>query len=83
MKRALLTGGAGFIGSNLRKELVSMGFEVFTWEQNEIDIQKIELQVSEKIELVQPDAVFHVGASADTLQTNVEYMFLFNYEFTK
>jgi len=83
MKRVLLTGGAGFIGSNLFKELTSLGFDVTTWEQNEIDTQKIELQVAQKIEEVQPNVVFHAGASADTLQKNVEYMFLFNYEFTK
>jgi ADP-L-glycero-D-manno-heptose 6-epimerase len=83
MKRVLVTGSAGFIGSNLCKELTSLGFGVTTWEHNEIDTQKIEFQVAQKIEKVQPNVVFHAGASADTLQKNVEYMFLFNYEFTK
>ena len=83
MKRALLTGGKGFIGSKLSKELAGVGFAVTSWEQNEIDTQKIEFQIAEKIEEVQPNVVFHVGASADTLQKNLEYMFLFNYEFTK
>ena len=28
MKRAVVTGGAGFIGSNLAEELANMGYEV-------------------------------------------------------
>ena len=83
MKNALVTGSFGFIGSNLLKRLSIHGFTVSIFEEIDIHPKLIESEVRDKIEECKPDVIFHVGASADTLQTNIEYMMLFNYQFTK
>lgn len=81
MKKIIITGTDGFIGSNLKNEL-SNKFEII--EINE-DIFK---NVNWKDEVSKYfwqsiEVVFHIGACSDTLETNVNYMMLLNYEFTK
>lgn len=81
MEKIVITGTKGFIGSNLKKELEGK-YEIL--EINE-DIFK---NISWKDEVskhfwLDIEAVFHVGACSDTLETNVNYMMLVNYEFTK
>lgn len=81
MEKIIITGTKGFIGSNLKKEL-ECEYEIL--EINE-DIFK---NVSWKDEVskyfwLDIKCVFHVGACSDTLETNVNYMMLVNYEFTK
>jgi len=81
MKKVIITGTKGFIGSNLMKSL-DLAFDII--EINE-DIFN---SVSWKDELTKHfwldiHAVFHVGACSDTLETDVNYMMLLNYEFTK
>lgn len=41
MKKVVITGGAGFIGSHLAEELVGRGFQVviLDWSQAEIDVK--------------------------------------------
>ena len=81
MEKIIITGTKGFIGSNLKNELKDK-FEII--EINE-DIFK---NISWKDEVskyfwLDIESVFHVGACSDTLETNVNYMMLVNYEFTK
>jgi ADP-L-glycero-D-manno-heptose 6-epimerase len=81
MKKAIITGGKGFIGSNLMEEIKDR-YEVIqieeeflnfsNWEEKILDIFSKEIEV-----------VFHVGACSNTLEQDVNYMMLLNYEFTK
>ena len=82
MKNILITGSKGFIGSNLKAEL-SNQFKI--WEINEDIFQSEDWmdQLSNLFEQVDFHTVFHVGACADTLEQNVNYMMLLNYQFTK
>ena len=81
MKKIIITGTNGFIGSNLKKELINkfeiieINEEIFDSPNWKTDVLKL---FNDKI-----SAVFHIGACSDTLETNVNYMMLLNYEFTK
>ena len=78
--KVLITGAEGFIGRNLKQKLQSK-YKIFTFEESELDfdwrttIKKIFEQGLE--------CVFHVGACSDTLEQDVNYMMLLNYEVTK
>lgn len=76
--KALVTGGAGFIGSHLVDKLVASGYEVhvidnlrsgdvtFVHPQAVFHKEDIRSQVSKKIILREkPDVVFHLAAQAD------------------
>jgi len=83
MKNILITGTYGFIGSQLKQHFLSLGYNVH--EINE-DIFTSEFWFDVLIETlykVQPDAIFHMGACSNTLEQNVNYMMVLNYEFTK
>lgn len=83
MKKALITGTNGFIGKNLVKELTSQ-FDIV--ELNEDDIFNGDnwcLLLSDKLNTIKPDVIFHVGACSDTLETDVNYMMTRNFESTK
>lgn len=77
--RILVTGDKGFIGSNLMKALgdkhtvFGLGEELFESEHWKQDLEIY-------LDNIFPDAVFHVGACSDTLNTDVEYMMTRNYE---
>lgn len=74
MKRALITGAAGFTGQYLRQELAEHGWEVWGLGQTPaptdflngyVQTNLLETDhLSEVIQRVQPDAVFHLAAIA-------------------
>ena len=81
MEKIIITGTKGFIGSNLKKELegkyeiIEINEDIFnnvTWKDEVLKYFWLDIK-----------CVFHVGACSDTLETNVNYMMLVNYEFTK
>jgi ADP-L-glycero-D-manno-heptose 6-epimerase len=77
--RLLITGTKGFIGKNLKDHFSDC--EIFTFEESDIvDNWKIRI---DSFFLNGIDAVFHVGACSNTLEQNVNYMMLLNYEVTK
>ena len=78
--KVLITGAQGFIGRNLYQKLESK-YEILTFEESDIK----ENWVTTLIDLMsqKPKAVFHVGACSDTLEQDVNYMMLVNYEITK
>ena len=81
MDKIIITGTKGFIGSNLKKELEDK-YEII--EINEDVFKNISWkEEGSKYFWLNIKAVFHVGACSDTLETNVNYMMLVNYEFTK
>jgi len=80
MKKYLVTGAIGFIGRNLVKT-IGAEHQVITFEESELDGDwKSKL---DKIFEQGLDGVFHVGACSDTLEQDVNYMMLLNYEVTK
>lgn len=83
MSKVVLTGGFGFIGSNLYKELKNHFKEVTSIEEGVFQAQDWKEYVISALNDSKPDAIFHVGACSDTLETDVNYMMTRNYEFTK
>ena len=78
--KILITGTHGFVGKNLVKILKDK-YQIFTL--NEIDLQKDWNSILKNIFDQGIIGVFHVGACSDTLEQNVNYMMLLNYEVTK
>lgn len=80
----LVTGHLGFIGSALFAHLTAttdhniMGLEADIFEHD--DWQNY---IQELLDTYQPDVVFHIGACTDTLETDVNYMMIRNFESTK
>ncbi len=74
-RRAIVTGGAGFIGSHVVDRLVDEGYRVLAVDDlssgraenvnREADLEQIDIrgtQLADKISSYQPDAVFHLAA---------------------
>lgn len=84
MKKILITGSKGFIGKKLYDELFF---------NDDIELKGIDSEIFDDINWVDtlknilndfnPDVVFHVGACSDTLQNDVNFMFIRNYESTR
>jgi len=97
----IVTGGAGFIGSNLIKGLNNNGEENILIVdhlgegkkyKNLLDIQFFDYSdkedfikniISGKFDNEKIKAIFHLGACTDTMNYNVRYMVLNNYEYSK
>lgn len=78
--KVLITGAEGFVGRNLKRELQSE-YTIFTFEERELDFDwrtTIKQMFEQGLE-----CVFHIGACSDTLEQDVNYMMLLNYEVTK
>lgn len=77
----LVTGSKGFIGRNLinylsNKNIISFDDEIFNvnfWDKNLINY----------LDINNPDVIFHIGACSDTLESDVNFMMIRNYEATK
>ena len=61
MKKILLIGKTGQLGSEIIKDANSFGFEVFSFEREELDATN-KIQVKEKIEQIKPDALINTSA---------------------
>jgi len=81
MKKIIITGSIGFIGSNLKKELESK-YEIIEITEEIFKTTNWREEVS-KYSWTDIKGVFHIGACSNTLETDVNYMMLVNYEFTK
>ena len=81
MEKIIITGTKGFIGSNLKKELEGK-YDIIEINEDIFQNMSWKDEVS-KYFWLNIKGVFHVGACSDTLETNVNYMMLVNYEFTK
>jgi len=64
MKKILLIGKTGQLGSNLMKDASSFGFEIFGFKKKEMDVTN-EIQVREKIEETKPDILINTAAYLD------------------
>lgn len=82
MKKILITGTNGFIGSNLKKELANE-HKIFEINEDIFDSKDWMSEVEQLFDYIKIDAVFHIGACSDTLEQRVNYMMMLNYQFTK
>ncbi len=61
MRKVLITGGAGFIGSHMALELVELGFEVTIYDnfnkQIHGDKQSLNDELASKVELIRGDVI--------------------------
>lgn len=82
--RIAITGTKGFIGSNLLTKLQKKEKNSFL-EINEdlLSLEDWQIVLVNKLNNFQPKVIFHIGACSDTLETNVQYMMVRNFEFTK
>lgn len=81
MDKIIITGTKGFIGSNLKKQLESK-YDIIEINEDIFQTLNWKDEIS-KYFWLNIKSVFHVGACSDTLETDVNYMMLVNYEFTK
>lgn len=81
LEKIIITGTFGFIGSNIKKEFRSR-FEIIQINEDIFQTANWREEVS-RFFLRDIKAVFHVGACSNTLESDVNYMMLVNYEFTK
>jgi ADP-L-glycero-D-manno-heptose 6-epimerase len=83
MKKILITGTNGFIGSKLKEKLVSVGHELYELNEDYFDLESWFSELYVSLRRIKYDVVFHVGACSDTLEKDVDYMMTRNYESTK
>ena len=84
MKKVLITGSQGFIGSRLVSHLSKTNeCQIFTLTEDIFDNDTWVDDIKLMLLSIQPDVIFHVGACSDTLEQNVNYMMILNFESTK
>jgi len=92
----LVTGGAGFIGSNLVKGLNDQGYEDIiicdnlSKSEKHLNLNGLKYfdyvdkeDLFEVLEDIAPDVIFHEGACSDTMESDGKYMMSNNYEYSK
>lgn len=79
----VITGHEGFIGSNLIDTLRMLGHRAVGINSSYLKMPNWKLQIHSFLDTVKPDGIFHVGACSDTLEQDVNYMMVRNYEATK
>lgn len=83
MKKVLVTGTNGFIGLNLMFELKKLDYVTHGFDESYLSFDDWEKTLITTLEFLNCDAVFHVGACSDTLEQDVNFMMVRNYESTK
>lgn len=81
--KVLLTGSEGFIGKNLKEELLNQGHKIIEINENIFESESWKTDLTLLLTKNKPETIFHVGACSDTLEQDVNYMMILNYEFTK
>lgn len=83
MKRVVITGTAGFIGKALKHKLHDLGYDILEINEGILSNTDWEKQLINRLDEFEAEVIFHVGACSDTLETDVNYMMVRNYEFTR
>ena len=81
-KAVIITGGSGFIGSNVAKLFVESGFNVINIDRKKREIPGVtqypfeidNKQVKGIVELIKPHAVIHIAANNSVPQSVVDPM---------
>jgi ADP-L-glycero-D-manno-heptose 6-epimerase len=79
--KVLITGTNGFIGKNLKKALKK--HQILSINEDIFDSSDWIQILHDKVWEFQPEVVYHIGACSNTLEQDVNYMMVVNYEFTK
>lgn len=81
--KVCVTGNLGFIGKALTKELIDKGFYVIGFDKPDISsLSDLRTEIFNYFNDNMPEAVFHVGASSDTMNTDTTEMMMLNAEST-
>lgn len=84
MDKILITGYKGFIGSNLYKEYnKGICYEVDGLDSDYLYNENWDNILINRLNVIKPNVIFHVGACSNTLEKDVNYMMIRNYESTK
>lgn len=83
MTNLLITGSLGFIGRQLVNSLKGIGREVSELDEEYFKTLDWKAELTNALDRSDPEAVFHVGACSNTLEQDVQYMMIRNYESTK
>lgn len=85
MKKVLITGTRGFIGNKLCIHIKEIHDEINVLEINDTIFGEEDWHSNLKYKITKfnPEVVFHVGACSDTLEKDVNFMMIRNYESTK
>jgi ADP-L-glycero-D-manno-heptose 6-epimerase len=78
-----VTGSKGFIGQRLMQSVITSGHTVREVDDEFFQSDDWQKTLLSYLEQLNPAVVFHVGACSDTLEQNVQFMMLRNYESTK
>ena len=82
-KVLLVTGASGFIGRNLVRNLREKSYQVEEIDDNYFFENDWRIALTELLDTTKPTTVFHAGACSNTLEQDVQYMMMRNYESTK
>lgn len=82
MKNVIVTGGNGFVGSNLILKLRET-YNVFEINEQIFENENWLRTLADELERIKPHVVFHVGAVSNTLESDVNFIMIRNFEFTK
>lgn len=70
MKRVLVTGGHGFLGKYVMRELTQQGYEAHTFHSNRYDLVNL-FNCYDVLQDFNPDAVIHLAASVGGIGANM------------
>lgn len=80
--KILITGTKGFIGKNLFNKLKN-SYDILEINEDIFESNEWDFNLKKILNDFKPSVVFHVGACSNTLETDVNYIFKVNFEFTK
>ena len=78
-KRALVTGGKGFLGNNVVRKLQQRGAEVSVADQDKYDLRRLE-DIRRAVSDFQPQLVIHLAARVGGIGANMEHPAEFFYD---
>jgi ADP-L-glycero-D-manno-heptose 6-epimerase len=79
----LVTGASGFIGKRLLNSLIDSGYQASGLDDEYFVLPGWKQELAKTLDELNPETVFHVGACSDTLEQDVQFMMIRNYESTK
>jgi len=83
MSKILITGYKGFIGKNLYNKLFFSTNIIQLLNENYLTLSDWKNYLEKLLNNYNPNIIFHVGACANTLESDVNFMMIRNYESTK